>query len=66
MLEHRPQSQSESPLAPGANYINAAYGARSWLLTTDHKRIALLYLVAPSSEFVTGTIIKADDGQGSR
>jgi NAD(P)-dependent dehydrogenase (short-subunit alcohol dehydrogenase family) len=26
----------------------------------------LLYLVAPSSEFVTGTIIKADDGQGSR
>jgi NAD(P)-dependent dehydrogenase (short-subunit alcohol dehydrogenase family) len=26
----------------------------------------LLYLVAPSSEFVTGTIIKVDDGQGSR
>jgi NAD(P)-dependent dehydrogenase (short-subunit alcohol dehydrogenase family) len=26
----------------------------------------LLYLVAPASEFVTGTIIKVDDGQGSR
>jgi NAD(P)-dependent dehydrogenase (short-subunit alcohol dehydrogenase family) len=26
----------------------------------------LLYLVAPSSEFVTGTIVKADDGQGAR
>jgi enoyl-[acyl-carrier-protein] reductase (NADH) len=26
----------------------------------------LLYLVAPSSEFVTGTVIKVDDGQGAR
>jgi NAD(P)-dependent dehydrogenase (short-subunit alcohol dehydrogenase family) len=26
----------------------------------------LLYLVAPSSEFVTGTVVKVDDGQGSR
>jgi NAD(P)-dependent dehydrogenase (short-subunit alcohol dehydrogenase family) len=26
----------------------------------------LLYLVAPSSEFVTGTVIKVDDGQGTR
>jgi NAD(P)-dependent dehydrogenase (short-subunit alcohol dehydrogenase family) len=26
----------------------------------------LLYLVSPSSEFVTGTVIKVDDGQGSR
>lgn len=26
----------------------------------------LLYLVAPSSEFVTGTVIKVDDGQGPR
>jgi NAD(P)-dependent dehydrogenase (short-subunit alcohol dehydrogenase family) len=26
----------------------------------------LLYLVAPSSEFVTGTIIKVDDGQGAK
>ncbi|HEY5337731.1 MAG TPA: SDR family NAD(P)-dependent oxidoreductase [Rhizomicrobium sp.] len=26
----------------------------------------LLFLVSPSSEFITGTIIKADDGQGAR
>ncbi len=26
----------------------------------------LLYLVAPSSEFVTGTVVKVDDGQQSR
>ena len=26
----------------------------------------LLYLVAPASEFVTGTVVKVDDGQGSR
>ena len=26
----------------------------------------LLYLVAPSSEFVTGTVVKVDDGQGQR
>ena len=26
----------------------------------------LLYLVSPSSEAVTGSIIKADDGQGPR
>jgi len=27
------------------NYLNADYGIKSWLLTTDHKRIAILYLV---------------------
>src|SRR5712691_9108690 len=28
------------------HYLNARSGLRSWLLTTDHKRIALLYLVS--------------------
>ena len=28
------------------NYLNAEYGWKSWLLTTDHKRIALLYLIS--------------------
>jgi NAD(P)-dependent dehydrogenase (short-subunit alcohol dehydrogenase family) len=27
---------------------------------------SLLYLVSPASEFVTGTILKVDDGQGAR
>ncbi|MSX22739.1 MAG: SDR family oxidoreductase, partial [Actinobacteria bacterium] len=26
----------------------------------------LLFLVAPQSEFVTGTVVKVDDGQSSR
>ena len=32
-------------LAPPHHYLNDGYGVRSWLLTRDHKRIALLYLV---------------------
>jgi len=27
------------------NYLNAEYGIKSWLLTVDPKRIALLYLM---------------------
>ena len=30
--------------APALNYLNNGHGAASWLLTKDHKRIALLYL----------------------
>jgi len=29
---------------PHEDYLTLPYGIRSWLLTTDHKRIALLYL----------------------
>src|SRR3954469_24193656 len=36
------------------NYLNAEYGIRSWLLTTDHKRIALLYLLAITFFFFVG------------
>ncbi len=36
------------------NYINAEYGIRSWLFTTDHKRIALLYLISITAMFFIG------------
>jgi cytochrome c oxidase subunit 1 len=36
------------------NYLNAEYGIRSWLFTTDHKRIALLYLVSITAFFFIG------------
>jgi len=36
------------------NYLNVSYGVRSWLLTTDHKRIALLYLGAITVMFAIG------------
>src|SRR5256885_2183877 len=36
------------------HYLNADYGIRSWLLTTDHKRIALLYLISITFFFFIG------------
>ncbi|MCW5893583.1 MAG: cytochrome c oxidase subunit I [bacterium] len=37
-------------------YLNADYTVRSWLLTVDHKRIAILYLVSISIFFLVGAI----------
>src|SRR5437867_4439461 len=42
------------PLEPREHYLNANYGIRSWLFTTDHKRIALLYLVSVTLMFFVG------------
>ena len=39
---------------PREHYLNATYGIRSWLLTTDHKRIALLYLISVTFFFFIG------------
>jgi cytochrome c oxidase subunit 1 len=36
------------------NYLNATYGLKSWLLTVDHKRIALLYLISITFFFFVG------------
>jgi cytochrome c oxidase subunit 1 len=36
------------------HYLNKEYGIRSWLLTTDHKRIALLYLASITFFFFIG------------
>jgi cytochrome c oxidase subunit 1 len=38
------------------NYITADYGIKSWLLTKDHKRIALLYLASITVFFILGGI----------
>jgi cytochrome c oxidase subunit 1 len=38
------------------NYLNVDYGVKSWLLTTDHKRIAILYLVSITLMFFVGGI----------
>jgi cytochrome c oxidase subunit 1 len=35
-------------------YLNAGYGLKSWLLTVDHKRIALLYLMSITFFFFIG------------
>src|ERR671924_314762 len=36
------------------NYLNNGHGLKSWLLTKDHKRIALLYLVSITAFFAIG------------
>src|SRR5438445_3252430 len=46
----------EIPKPPRSNYLNAEYGLKSWLLTKDHKRIALLYLGAISFFFFIGSL----------
>jgi cytochrome c oxidase subunit 1 len=39
---------------PTVNYLNADYGIKSWLLTKDHKRIAILYLASVTFFFAIG------------
>ncbi len=39
---------------PRENYLNVKYGVKSWLLTRDHKRIALLYLASITFFFFLG------------
>src|SRR4051812_5572120 len=44
-----------APVArPTKNYLNASYTVRSWLLTVDHKRIAILYLLGVTVFFCIG------------
>jgi cytochrome c oxidase subunit 1 len=46
--------RADWPAESRADYINVRYGLRSWLLTTDHKRIALLYLASITVMFFVG------------
>ena len=45
-----------TPINPRVNYLNAQYGIKSWLLTKDHKRIALLYLASVTLFFFLGGV----------
>ena len=40
--------------APRDNYLNINYHVRSWLLTLDHKRIGILYLISTAFFFILG------------
>jgi len=46
-----------TPTLPEVHYLNADYGWRSWLFTTDHKRIAWLYLFAITGFFAVGGLM---------
>ncbi len=55
--------QSDTPAAemPRKNFFNANYSVTSWLLTTDHKRIAILYLIPVTIAFFIGSLAIALD-----
>jgi cytochrome c oxidase subunit I len=40
----------------GKNYLNEHKGIRSWLLTVDHKRIGVMYLIMIAAAFFVGGI----------
>jgi cytochrome c oxidase subunit 1 len=52
----------ETPQTPGAErltYLNAEHTVRSWLLTFDHKRIGVMYLIAVTVFFLLGALFAA-------
>ncbi|HEV3298700.1 MAG TPA: cytochrome c oxidase subunit I [Planctomycetaceae bacterium] len=51
-----PAPQPAEPPAEGSNYLNVSYGVVSWLLTKDHKRIAILYLISVTVMFLLGGV----------
>jgi cytochrome c oxidase subunit 1 len=44
----------DTPTYPEKNYLSNGHGLKSWLLTKDHKRIAILYLISISIFFFLG------------
>ncbi|MBM3795599.1 MAG: cytochrome c oxidase subunit I [Acidobacteria bacterium] len=44
----------DPPVRPAKHYINATSGLASWLLTVDHKRITILYLISITIFFAIG------------
>ena len=47
--------QAEAGLA-GRNYLNHSRGIGSWLLTLDHKRIGVMYLISILTAFFLGGV----------
>ena len=50
-----PNLTARHPAEPREDHLDA-YTLKSWLLTTDHKRIAILYLISISFAFLLGGI----------
>jgi cytochrome c oxidase subunit I len=51
-----PALAASEPKLPEVSYLNADRGIKSWLVTLDHKRIALMYLVLTSVALVLGGV----------
>jgi cytochrome c oxidase subunit I len=54
ITQYLPQGRPRPPREPSENYLNVSFGWRSWLFTTDHKRIAILYLLTITFMFFIG------------
>ncbi len=46
----------DTPVYPVHNYLSNGHDLKSWLLTKDHKRIAVLYLISISLFFFLGSL----------
>src|SRR5690554_5018175 len=56
MLNFREAFLPGSIMSESENYLTAGTTLRSWLLTKDHKRIAILYMLAITFFFLIGGI----------
>jgi cytochrome c oxidase subunit 1 len=54
MIDAARVDELQAVVPPKDNYINRAYSIKSWLLTKDHKRIAILYLITITFFFFLG------------
>ncbi len=50
-------STSAAEFGRREHYLNADWGVKSWLLTRDHKRIAILYLISITAFFFIGGLM---------
>ena len=48
-----------APARTEVNYLNSEHGLKSWLLTGDHKRIAVMYLIVVTVFFFMGGLYAA-------
>jgi cytochrome c oxidase subunit 1 len=57
LLPIRESEQTPTKGATPVNYLNADHSLKSWLLTGDHKRIAILYLASVTFFFIIGGVL---------
>ncbi len=55
-LATTPPPPADGPAYNPRNYLNAEAGIRSWLLTRDHKRIGIMFLVLTTISFFLGGV----------
>ena len=51
-----PTEAPKAPLPPLDNYLTHTRGIKSWLLTVDHKRIGIMYLIGVMASYFLGGV----------